>query len=119
MSINAPSEIPVTPKKVYAQDWEAYNEAQTHEKILFMELLNELTANIPPQEYKGNGRPPANIGEMIFSICLKTYLDFSSRRTESDIQMAKQLGYIEHVPHFNTILKYLNNPALAQVYLSS
>jgi len=100
----------------YPQDWVAYNQAQTHEKILFMELLNELTSNIPPQKYKGNGRPPANIGEMIFSICLKNYLDFSSRRTESDIQMAQQLGYINHVPHFNTILKYLNNPALAQVF---
>ena len=116
MSINAPSEIAITPKKIYAQDWGAYNQAQTQEKILFMELLNELTSNIPPQKYKGNGRPSTNIGEMIFSICLKTYLDFSSRRTESDIRMAQQLGYINHVPHFNTILKYLNNPALAQVF---
>ena len=117
MSITAPSEeINNGSNKTYPQDWIAYNQAQTQEKILFMELLNELTANIPPQEYKGNGRPPANIGEMIFSICLKTYLDFSSRRTESDIQMAKQLGYISHVPHFNTILKYLNNPALTQVF---
>jgi len=102
--------------KTYPQDWIAYNQAQTQEKILFMELLNELTSNIPPQKYKGNGRPPTNIGEMIFSICLKTYLDFSSRRIESDVQMAKQLGYIDHVPHFNTILKYLNNPILASVF---
>ncbi len=116
MSITAPSDIKITSKKVYAQDWEAYNQAQTQEKILFMELLNELASNIPPQKYKGNGRPPTNMGEMIFSICLKTYLDFSSRRTESDIRMAQQLGYIEHVPHFNTILKYLNNPALEQVF---
>jgi transposase len=115
MNINAPSDIKIIPKKVYAQDWEAYNQAQTQEKILFMELLNELTSNIPPQKYKGNGRPPTNICEMIFSICLKTYLDFSSRRIESDIRMAQQLGYIEHVPHFNTILKYLNKPALAQI----
>ncbi len=116
MSINAPTEIPKEPKKVYPQDWQAYNEAQTQEKILFMEFLNELTANIPPMEYKGNGRPPTDIGEMIFSICLKTYLDFSSRRIESDIRLAQQLGYIKHVPHFNTILKYLNNPTLAKVF---
>ena len=117
MSITAPSEeINNGGNKTYPQDWIAYNQAQTQEKILFMELLNELTSNIPPQKYKGNGRPPANIGEMIFSICLKTYLDFSSRRIESDILMAQQLGYIEHVPHFNTILKYLNNPALTQIF---
>ena len=52
---------------------------------------------------------------MIFSICLKTYLDFSSRRTESDIQLAQRLGYVDHVPHFNTILKYLNKPELKEV----
>src|SRR4030042_5632707 len=87
--------------KTYSQDWIAYNQDQTQEKILFLELLYELTSNISHQKYKGNGRPSANIGEMIFSICLKTYLDFSSRRIESDAQMVKQLGYINHVPHFN------------------
>lgn len=116
MSIIAPHNIDTAPKKVYGQDWEAYNQAQTQEKILFMELLNELTSLIPHQKYKGNGRPPTPIGDMIFSICVKTYLDFSSRRVESDIQMAKNLGYITHVPHFNTILKYLNNPILANVF---
>ena len=117
MSIKPQEEIENKANKVsYSQDWVAYNQAQTQEKILFMELLNELTSNIPPQKYKGNGRPPANIGEMIFSICLKTYLDFSSRRIESDIRISQQLGYIQHVPHFNTILKYLNNPALSQVF---
>ena len=67
MSINTPKEIKQVIKKTYSQDWEAYNQAQTHEKVLFLELLHELTSNIPDQKYKGNGRPPANIGEMIFS----------------------------------------------------
>jgi len=117
MSITAPSEqIQVETNKTYSQDWVAYNQAQTQEKLLFFELLNELTSLVPPQKYKGNGRPPADIREMIFSICLKTYLDFSSRRIESDIKIAQQLGYIDHVPHFNTILKYLNNPKLGRVF---
>ena len=116
MSIKPQEEIENKANKVsYPQDWIAYNQAQTQEKILFFELLGELTSLVPPQKYKGNGRPPAEIGEMIFAICLKTYLDFSSRRVESDIQMAKQLGYIAHVPHFNTILKYLNNPKLEKI----
>jgi len=92
MTITAPKEpIKEDSNKTYSQDWIAYNQAQTQEKILFLELLYELTSNIPHQKYKGNGRPSANIGEMIFSICLKTYLDFSSRRIESDVQMVKQL----------------------------
>ena len=115
VTIKAPSEIKQIVKKSYPQDWIAYNQAQTQEKILFFELLGELTDIVPKQKYKGTGRPPADFGEMIFSICLKTYLDFSSRRVESDIKIAKQLGYITHVPHFNTILKYLNNPKLEKV----
>ena len=116
VSITTPSkQIQVEGNKTYSQDWEAYNQAQTQEKILFFELLSELTSLVPKQRYKGTGRPPADFGEMIFAICLKTYLDFSSRRVESDIRIAKQLGYISHVPHFNTILKYLNNPKLEKV----
>lgn len=115
MSITTPTEIKVNVNKTYSQDWEAYNQAQTREKVIFLELLSELTSQIPKQKYKGNGRPTADIGEMIFSICLKTYLDFSSRRTESDIRLVQQLGYITHVPHFNTILKYLNKPELKEV----
>jgi transposase len=99
----------------YPQDWVAYNQAQTQEKILFLELLYELTSQVPQPKRKGAGRPSANLGEMIFACCLKTYLDFSSRRSESDIQLAKELGYIHHTPHFNTILKYLRKPEMKKV----
>jgi len=101
----------------YPQDWVAYNQAQTQEKLLFIELLYELTSQIPQPKYKGNGRPPTNLGEMVFTCCLKTYLDFSSRRSESDIQLVKQLGYIAHAPHFNTLLKYLNKPIMKKVLM--
>ena len=99
----------------YPQDWVAYNQAQTQEKILFLELLYELTSQIPQPKRIGAGRPSANLGEMVFSCCLKQYLDFSSRRSESDIQLAKDLGYINHSPHFNTVLKYLRKPEMKKV----
>jgi len=99
-------------KTSYPQDWVAYNEAQTNEKLLFLQLLGELTAQVPVQERTGAGRPPADFGEMIFACCLKIYLTFSSRRAVSDLKMAQQLEYIGHTPHFNTILKYLNDPKL-------
>ncbi|UCF13473.1 MAG: transposase [Thermoplasmatales archaeon] len=104
-------------KVSYPQDWIAYNQAQTQEKILFLELLYEITSQIPQPRYKGNGRPPANLGEMVFSCCLKTYLDFSSRRSESDLKLAQHLGYINQSPHFNTILKYLNKTVMKKVLM--
>jgi len=99
----------------YSQDWPAYNEAQTNEKLLFLQLLGELTAQVPIQERTGAGRPRADLGEMIFACCVKIYLNFSSRRTESDLKMAEQLEYLGHTPHFNTILKYLNKPELRAI----
>jgi len=118
MSINAPkTDINNGSNKTYPQDWIAYNQAQTQEKILFLELLYELTSQVPQQKLKGAGRPSANLGEMVFSCCLKTYLDFSSRRSESDIQLAQQLGYFDHTPHFNTILKYLGKNQLKKVLM--
>jgi len=61
----------------YPQDWVAYNEAQTNEKLLFLQLLGELTAQVPKQTRTGAGRPSADLGEMIFACCLKIYLNFS------------------------------------------
>lgn len=110
------NEMEAQPVRVsYPQDWVAYNEAQTHEKLLFLQLLGELTSQVPKQERIGAGRPPADLGEMIFACCLKIYLNFSSRRTESDLKMAQQLEYLNHAPHFNTILKYLNKPELRPI----
>jgi len=116
MSIKPQEEIENTANKVsYPQEWASYNQAQTKEKLLFLELLYELTSLVPQPKRRGAGRPSADLSEMIFACCLKTYLDFSSRRVESDIKIAKQLGYINRVPHFNTILKYLNNPRIEKI----
>ena len=73
----------------YSQDWPAYNEAQSNEKLLFIQLLGELTDQIPKQERIGPGRPRADLGEMIFACCMKIYLNFSSRRTESDLKIVQ------------------------------
>jgi len=116
MPITAPKEaINEDSNKTYSQDWISYNQAQTQEKILFLELLYELTSQIKQPKRNGAGRPPVDLGEMVYACCLKTYLDFSSRRSESDIKLAQQLGYIDHVPHFNTMLKYIRKPEMKQV----
>lgn len=101
----------------YPQDWAAYNEAQTNEKMLFLQLLGELTEQVPKPMRSSAGRPPADLGEMILACCVKIYLNFSSRRTQSDLKMAEQLEYMGHSPHFNTIIKYLNDPKLTSMLM--
>lgn len=95
-------------------DWASYNKSQTSEKIIFMKLLNEMCGLIGELPH-ARGRKPAELADMIFSCCFKTYLGFSSRRSISDLKMAQKLNYVTKAFHFNTILKYLDNSTLTPI----
>lgn len=99
-------------KKTYPQNWAAYNKAQKKEKLIFLELLHDLVSQIPRPIHNGKGRPPVFIGDMIYCCGVKLYNGMSSRRNESDIIIAYERGYIDKVPHSNTVLNYLNKPEL-------
>jgi transposase len=49
---------------------------------------------------------------MVYALALKSYLGFSSRRVVSDLIFSKELEKIDKEFHFNTLLKYLDNPGL-------
>lgn len=100
-------------KLTYPQDWFAYNQAQTKEKILFMDLLSSITEFIKHAKIKSRGRPTIGFKDAIFCIGMMTYCAKSSRRTISELKIAKEMGYIQKVPHFNTVLGYLKKPGLA------
>lgn len=94
----------------YTQDWTSYNRAQTSEKIIFMEILSELCQYVDDEDYKGNGRPKLDTQEMLYSMCLHTYVGKSTRRTISELKIANDRNHISFVPHFNSISNYYNNP---------
>jgi len=102
----------LTKNKKYTQEWKEYNEAQTKEKLLFYKLLNELLNVVPARAYTF-GRPRKSLRDMLFCCMIKTYLNTSSRRTISDLQLAKKAGYIKDVPHFNTLLNYFEDTGLS------
>jgi len=97
------------------QNWTAYNEAQTKEKLIFFDVLAELCAFVPKPPKGVRGRPRADVGSMIFCCATKEYDNTSSRRLLSDLVLARGKNCIAHVPHFNTVLKYLNQPELTPV----
>lgn len=99
---------PPQTKKTYSQNWNAYNKAQTNEKTCFMELLFELCSQIPEMPRKdGAGRSRIPLSDMVFAVVFKTYSRLSGRRFISDLQDAKQKGYITQIPHFNSLFNYL------------
>jgi transposase len=98
----------------YAQDWPAYNEAQTQEKLMFLDILGELCSYVL-SEKQTMGRPKVPLPEMVFSCVSKVYEQLSSRRANSDLEIAKKMGYLQNTPHFNTVLKYFNDPQLTPI----
>jgi len=94
--------------------WQAYNDAQTQEKLMFLDILAELCSYVPEAERKV-GKPKASVPEMTFCCVSKVYEQLSSRRAVSDLEIARQRGYLKKTPHFNTVLKYLNEPFLTPI----
>jgi hypothetical protein len=103
-------------RKTYRQDWPAYNAAQTREKAKFQALLSDLCRGIaePPRCPKG-GRPRLSLADMVFSAAFKVFSTVSGRRFMSDLADAQAKGYIDRTPHFNSVLNYLEDPALTPI----
>ena len=98
-------------RKTYKQVWTAYNEAQTNEKAQLQSLLAELCKGVgePSQHY---GRPRKPLEDMLFTCVYKIYSTFSARRFTTDLREAQTKGFIQDVPHFNLISRYLDNEIL-------
>lgn len=103
------------PGKTYPQKWAQYNDAQTHEKDRFLDLLRELCGGIVEPPRAKLGRPRLPLSDAVFSACYKIFSTVSGRRFMSDLRDAHAKGFIEKLPHFNSIFNYLENPELTPV----
>lgn len=104
-------------RPTYAQDWRNYNRAQEEEKPLLMRLLSGFCQSIEDDEPQGRGRPGIPTRDMAFAICYKVYERISARRFTPDLQMAHQLGFISHTPHFNSVIGAMQDAQMTQVLL--
>jgi transposase len=100
-----------TVRPTYTQNWPAYNKAQTTEKDQFQSLLHDLCSGIESQP-QTKGRPRIPLSDAVFAATFKIYSTFSGRRFMSDLRDAKAKGFIDCVPHYNSIFNYLENPEL-------
>ena len=94
-------------------DWTAYNESQTKEKLLFLELLKDLTRSLE-RTHVHEDKKTNRINRMVFCLGVKVYSNLSSRRVISDLEICRRAGHIKEVPHFNTITNYLNSKQLTK-----
>lgn len=99
----------------YKQNWPAYNAAQTHERDRVETLLRALCDGIPQPVQAGRGRPRARLSDTVFAATMKVYGTMSGRRTASDLRDCAARGLVASAPHYNTVAKYLEDPALTPI----
>jgi transposase len=113
---NSGTEVTITKRMTYQQDWPNYDKAQTHEKELFMKLLNDLVQNIPEKQLPTKaGRPELSMQDMVFGSALKVFTTFSLRRFMTDIKEAKDKEYIRHIPHFTFVSVYMKKAEMTPI----
>jgi transposase len=98
---------------IESPNWTAYNAAQSEEKTRFVALLADLCNTVPqPPRPPGAGRSRLPLSDMLFAVAYKVYVGFSSRRFTCDLHDAYADGLIDSKPHFNSVSRYLSDPAL-------
>lgn len=104
-------------KLTYPQDWQAYNNAKTKDKLIVQGLLLELLEFFNEEEPKNRcvGRPSFTLKEQVLSMFIYCYNRFSSRRSIPDIEMAKRHNMLSKTPHFNSVLNMFKLPRMTNV----
>src|SRR3989344_6689829 len=103
-----PPKFEYTSKKITPIDWSSYNEAQLNEKPMFLKILNDVLEMFIFEQAKSNGRPLFDTKDILVGMLVKIYNKNSARRTISDLKLLKELGYIENIPSFSTLMAHFN-----------
>lgn len=121
VSADQPAEAPAAaaPKKrkTYAQNWPAYNAAQTTEKAQVELLLKSLCEGInePARDPRAPGRPRIPPRDAVFAAVMKVYSTFSGRRATTDIRDCAERGHIAAALHYSSVARCLENPATTEL----
>jgi len=88
-------QVTFTEKKVYKQDWPAYNLAQATEKRRVRVLLQDLCRNLPERERAATvpGVKPHPVRDCVFAMGYKVYCGLSARRFSTDLLEAHERGF--------------------------
>jgi hypothetical protein len=104
--------ITLTEKKVYKQDWPAYNLAQATEKRRVRVLLHDLCRKLPSRERQGEtcGPKPHLPSDAVFAMTYKVYCGFSARRFSTDLLEAHEMGFVSRPIPGMKVTAFLEDP---------
>lgn len=108
-----------TEKKVYKQDWRAYNLAQSTEKHRFQQLLFDLTRGVPDLPVAATGgQRPHTAKDSIFAMAFKVYSTVSARRFSCDLKDAFDKGYLAKCVPGMKVNTMMENPTFTPILKS-
>lgn len=100
------SKTTITKKVTYSQNWSAYNKSQIEEKEKFLGIINGLIEDIEEPQYIF-GRPKMPLRDSLFASALKVYSQFSLRRFQTDLRLAKEKGFTDGIPCYSSVGKFM------------
>lgn len=96
----------------YSQNWPRYNRAQMNERDHVEQLLRALCSGIVTPPQMGRGQRRHQIADLVFAAVMKVYGTMSARRSASDLRACESRGSVEKAPHYNSVLRCLENPEM-------
>lgn len=90
----------------YNQNYQVYDAARRNRRRHFCPLLWGLS-NCVEQPDQARGRPRLPLCDILFCIVYKIYTNYAYRLFMGDADDARDLGFLERVPHFNSLSRYL------------
>ncbi len=107
---------PYGEQRNYPRDWPLYQKACSQEKLMFFRILKDAVDHLMIEEQpQGSGRPQAYLGDIVKSLCIKSYHNYSSWRTESELKIARAMGIIDEVYRRTTLMKYMQDPQVTKI----
>lgn len=101
--------VTVEKKTTYRQDWPNYNRAQVNEHRHFQAFLADICGTLPAPAPR-RGQKPIHPADASFCAVYKVYSTMSARRFMGDLDEARDNGFVNHVPHFNSVLNFFDRP---------
>jgi len=102
-------------RKSYKKNESIYNMMQENEVFVFLKYLPLASLFVCKNKslWKGEGRPPCNLYDIIICLSIKKYFGKSLRRSMGIIRLVTKAAniYID-IPCFKTLDNYLNNPSI-------
>jgi len=104
---------PFGTKKNYPRNFPVIYAAAKDEKLMFFSIIRDVVNYLQiPEKYYGNGRPTANVSDIIKNLCIQTYCRSTHWRVNSELVIAQDRGVVDNIYKKTALCKYMNQEEL-------